>query len=73
MKPCPLRAPGVDPLGPTARKGPLMGRSGSAFQAVGSVLHHSRQRALLDHKESFSPYGLLDRHAGLQLPSHQLF
>lgn len=50
MKPCLLRAPGVDLLAPTARKGPLTGQSGSAFQAVGSVLHLSRQRALLDQK-----------------------
>lgn len=72
MKPCPLRMPDVDPPAPSVRKGPLTGRSGPAFQAVGSVIHLVRERALLVHKWSFSPSGLLDRHAGLQLPSHKL-
>ena len=50
MKLCHLRAPGVDLLGPTARKGPLMGRSGPARQAVGSVTHRGRQAALFHQK-----------------------
>lgn len=73
MKACPLRAPAVGLLGPTARKGPSTGPSGSAFQAVGAVLRLRRQRAPSEQKHSFFSDGLLDRHAGLQLPSHQLF